>query len=81
MMYIICKKNPYWTLYGDILYDVGKVLYKYSTSTLPISTLTITFMYIMWLYRLCNCFVEINSIKKVEISPNRRYLDISAIDL
>ena len=40
----------YWTLYGDILYDVGKVLYKYCTSTFPISTLTIMFMYIMWWY-------------------------------
>ena len=68
-MYIICKKNlfSYWTLYGDILYDVGKVLYKYCTSTFPISTLTIMFMYIMWWYiyeyHLCNCFVEINSIQ------------------
>ena len=52
MMYIICKKIlfSYWTLYGDILYDVGKVLYKYCTSTFPISTLTIMFMYIMWWY-------------------------------
>ena len=48
----LCKKNQfsYWTLYGDILYDVGKVLYKYCTSTFPISTLTIMFMYIMWWY-------------------------------
>ncbi len=33
-----------------------------------VSTLTIMFMYIMWWYiyeyHLCNCFVEINSIKK-----------------
>ena len=68
-MYIICKKNlfSYWTLYGDILYDVWKVLYKYCTSTFPISTLTIMFMYIMWWYiyeyHSCNCFVEINSIQ------------------
>ena len=69
MMYIICKTFlfSYWTLYGDILYDVGKVLYKYCTSTFPISTLTIMFMYIMWWYiyefHSCNCFVEINSIQ------------------
>ena len=25
---MLCKKNSYWTLYGDILYDVGKVLYR-----------------------------------------------------
>ena len=67
-MYIICKKIlfSYWTLYGDILYDVGKVLYKYCTSTFPISTLTIMFMYIMWWYiplMKCNCLVEINSIQ------------------
>ena len=70
MMYIICRKNlfSYWTLHGDMLYDVGKVLYKYCTSTFHISTLTIMFKYIMWWYiyeyHLCNCFVEINSIKK-----------------
>ena len=68
-MYIICKQIlfSYWTLYGDILYDVGKVLYKYCTSTFPISTLTIMFMYIMWWYiyeyHSCNCLVEINSIQ------------------
>ena len=51
-VHTICKKIlfSYWTLYGDILYDVGKVLYKYCTSTFPISTLTIMFMYIMWWY-------------------------------
>ena len=69
MTYIICKKIifSYWNLDGDILYDVGKVLYKYCTSTFPISTLTIMFMYIMWWYiyeyHSCNCFVEINSIQ------------------
>ena len=46
---------------------MGKVLYKYCTSTFPISTLTIMFMYIMWWYiyeyHSCNCFVEINSIQ------------------
>ena len=73
-MYIICTKIifSYWTLYGDILYDVGKVLYKYCTSTFPISTLTIMFMCIMWWYiyeyHSCNCLVEINSIqfKKIQ---------------
>ena len=34
-------------MYGDILYDVGKVLYKYCTSTFPISTLTIMFKCIL----------------------------------
>ena len=74
-MYIVCKKNlfSYWTLYGDILFDVGKVLYKYCTSTFPISTLTIMFMYIiLWYiyeYHLCNCFVEINSIQFNDTGP------------
>ena len=34
-------------MYGDILYDVGKLLYKYCTSTFPISTLTIVFKCIL----------------------------------
>ena len=46
------------------VYDVGKVLYKYCTSTFPISTLII--MYNMWWYiyeyHLCNFCVEIKSI-------------------
>ena len=41
----VCKKYifSYWTLYGDILYDVGKYYIgpKYCTSTFLISTLTI----------------------------------------
>ena len=71
------KLFSYWTLYGDILYDVGKVLYKYCTSTFPISTLTIMFMYIMWWYiyeyHSCNCFVEINSI---QFNSIQLYIDI-----
>ena len=51
----------------------GKYLYKYCTSTFPISTLAIMFMYIMWWYtyeyHLCNCFVEINSIQFNSIFP------------
>ena len=39
---------------------------KYYTSTFPISTFIIMFMYNMWWYtyeyHLCNCFVEIQSI-------------------
>ena len=68
-MYIICKKKSIFLLdfVWRFLYDVGKVLYKYCTSTFPISTLTIMFMYIMWWYiyeyHSCNCFVEINSIQ------------------
>ena len=68
MLYIICKQNPfsYWTLYG-FFNDVGKVLYKYCTSTFHISTLTIMFMHIMWSYiyeyHLSNCFAEINSVQ------------------
>ena len=34
-------------MYEDILYDVGKVLYKYCTSTFLISTLTIMFKCIL----------------------------------
>ena len=66
-----------------ILYDVGKVLYKYCTSTFPISTLTIMFMYIMWWYiyeyHSCNCFVEINSIqfkKKTYMNERQQYVDL-----
>ena len=43
------------------VYDVGKVLYKYCTSTFPISTLII--MYNMWWYRFlyvafCDIFLN-----------------------
>ena len=59
-----------------LLYDVGKVLYKYCTSTFPISTLNIMFMYIMWWYvyeyHLCNCFEEINSIQKSSSTVRRK---------